>query len=435
MDRYAAYDASFKTLDCALATRPDTTPAFYRYLAANANVDESIPIEPVRIDAGPPPAPVDTTRPHILLFVVDSLRPDYLSAYNPAVTFTPRIGEFAADSLVFSNAFSRYAGTGLSVPAIFSGSLLPHRQYVLPFAPMNALGRLLEGERYRFAMSLDSVVSHLGVPPTGNIEVHSGEKTMSGDLCAMIPDLEQALSGEGSAVGPTFAYALPQNAHLAYVLRQPAPTQTFRGFHAPVAAQLRRLDACFGSFIDWLKARGLYDHSLIILTSDHGDSLGEEGRFGHFYAGFPEVFRVPLVMHLPRRMRSEWTVDLSAVSFTTDIAPTIHALISGQEQHRPRMFGSSLVQRPGTPATDRRTEEFLLASSYGPVFGLLTHNGRRLYVIDTINARDYGFDLTGRVAGQRRTLTRAERRLGQQRIAEQLAEVAAFFGFDPQPWR
>ncbi len=52
VDRYAIYDASFKTLDDALATRPATTPAFYRYLTANANVEESIPIAPKRVDFG-----------------------------------------------------------------------------------------------------------------------------------------------------------------------------------------------------------------------------------------------------------------------------------------------------------------------------------------------------------------------------------------------
>ena len=46
VDSYGTYDASFKTLDDVLATRPGTTPAFYRFLTAHTNVDESIPIAP-----------------------------------------------------------------------------------------------------------------------------------------------------------------------------------------------------------------------------------------------------------------------------------------------------------------------------------------------------------------------------------------------------
>ena len=51
---------------------------------------------------------------------------------------------------------------------------------------------------------------------------------------------------------------------------------------------MRRLDGCFGAFVDDLKASGLYDDSLIVLTSDHGDSLGEQGRMGHAYTVFPK---------------------------------------------------------------------------------------------------------------------------------------------------
>ena len=61
--------------------------------------------------------------------------------------------------------------------------------------------------------------------------------------------------------------------------------------------------------IDDLKARQLYDDSVIVLTSDHGDSLGEEGRWGHAYTLFPEVLQVPLIVHLPPRLRAQFDLD------------------------------------------------------------------------------------------------------------------------------
>jgi len=78
------------------------------------------------------PAPADP-KPLIFLFVIDSLRPDYLRPYNAAVGFPPQIDAFAADSLLFRNAFSRYGGTGLSVSSIWMGAAGPHKQYVQPF--------------------------------------------------------------------------------------------------------------------------------------------------------------------------------------------------------------------------------------------------------------------------------------------------------------
>ena len=58
------------------------------------------------------------------MFVIDGLRRDYLSPYNRKVTFTPGIEALARDSFVFRNAFTAYAGTWLSMPAIWTGSAL-----------------------------------------------------------------------------------------------------------------------------------------------------------------------------------------------------------------------------------------------------------------------------------------------------------------------
>ena len=46
------------------------------------------------------------------------------------------------------------------------------------------------------------------------------------------------------------------------------------------------------------KQRGLYDDSVVIVTADHGDSLGEDGRMGHAYTLYPEIVRIPLLVHL-----------------------------------------------------------------------------------------------------------------------------------------
>jgi Sulfatase len=69
-------------------------------------------------------------------------------------------------------------------------------------------------------------------------------------------------------------------------------------------ARLERIDACLGRFVSFLKARGRYDNSIIVLASDHGDSLGENGRWGHAMWLFPEDVRLPLIVHAPRALQS-----------------------------------------------------------------------------------------------------------------------------------
>src|SRR4029079_1968218 len=130
LDRYTIYNPSFRVADAAVGDAPDS-PLFDRFLKANAGFTD-VSVRPIPIDFVPAltPAPRDR-RPLIFVFVLDSLRSDYVSAYNPAVAFTPRIQEFASESTVFRNAFTRYGGTGLSMPAIWAGSAIAHKQYVL----------------------------------------------------------------------------------------------------------------------------------------------------------------------------------------------------------------------------------------------------------------------------------------------------------------
>jgi len=277
-------------------------------------------------------------------------------------------------------------------------------------------------------MSFDSIVRPLGVPPADTIELPAGRGPTMGDFCDTLSHLEQTLV-VSPAESPLFVYALPQNVHVSYVASQPRPTAGYPGFHAPTAAQLARVDDCFGRFVRFLKSVDRFDNSLIVVTADHGDSLGEDGRWGHAYAGFPEIFRIPLIVHLPADMPG-WQTDPSRVSFSTDIAPTIYTLLGGRADARGRLFGASLFWRDEDDS-ERRREGYLLMSSYGPVYGLLTSNGSRLYVVDAINARDYAFDLAGG-RSRRVNVTAAERSLNQQRITEQLVELSTFYRYDPQ---
>src|SRR5262249_56143979 len=72
-----------------------------------------------------------------------------------------------------------------------------------------------------------------------------------------------------------------------------------RGYYAPYASRVRRIDACFGHFVKFLKDHGLYETSIVVFTADHGDSLGEQGRWGHAYALVPGIVPIPPIVHLP----------------------------------------------------------------------------------------------------------------------------------------
>ena len=90
---------------------------------------------------------------------------------------------------------------------------------------------------------------------------------------------------------------------------------------------MRRIDGCFGAFVAYLKQHGRYDNSIVIVTADHGDALGEQGYWGHAVWLFPEIVRIPLIVHVPAALRQTVTTDLTRLAFSTDIAPTLYALL------------------------------------------------------------------------------------------------------------
>jgi len=424
--RYEVYNPSFRMAH-GLLHDVAATPAFDRFLRANTSVDA--PLTPVNLEfvpsLGPSPQPV---KPLIFVLVVDSLRPDYLGSYNAKVRFTPRLDAFAAESVVFRNAFTRFGGTGLSVPAIWAGSALVHKQYVQPFHPMNTLEKLLDVNGYRKVVGRDSIMGRLleGSPRLDELDV--GVANMDYRLCGTLGQIEAKLASTDAA--PVFAYSLPQDVHMS---RLPATVESgpeYRGFHAPYATKVHAIDACFGHFVDALKARGLYDRSLIVLTSDHGEMLGEDGRFGHSTHLFPQVIRVPLIVHLPAELTRRATIDVDTLALSTDITPTIYSALGYQPAPANPLMGRSLVAMDAHAVETRRHEPVVIASSYGPVYAVLQDNGQRLYIADALNGSDLAYARAGDGPWSAVEVTPASRIVSQFLIRQHLDEVSRVFHVD-----
>jgi len=87
-------------------------------------------------------------------------------------------------------------------------------------------------------------------------------------------------------------------------------------------AEIRQMDETLGRFIEGLRALDLYDRTLIVLTSDHGEEFGEHGMMGwHAHSLYDELLRVPLIVKRPRSEGAGTVVDEQVRSL--DIAPTI----------------------------------------------------------------------------------------------------------------
>jgi hypothetical protein len=434
LSRQAGFNPSFRLIrDLLAVSAPDGDSEYYHFLARNTNIPRSVSVAPVSVDLVDRLEATPGPKPNIFMFVVDSLRRDYVAPYNPSVHFTPNIADFAEDAIAFENAFTRYGATGLAEPSIWVGGMMLHKQYVTPFAPMNSLEKLLKADDYDVLLSRDSILTTIVGPDWGGLD--QSRANMNYRLCTTLSELQERLGSRNpSAAKPLFVYTQPQDIHISVIQREgakPIGSGSYDGFYAPYSSRVERLDACFGEFIQFLKKRHLYDESIIVLTSDHGDSLGEDGHWGHAYTIYPEVLRIPLIVHLPAQLRGHVTYDPKSLAFSADITPSLFALLGHGPIKRNPVFGRSLFGLPGDPAgldpDHASNDPSLVASSYGAVYGLLTDSGRHLYIADATEYRDYAFDLAR--SPRVRPFDRAEQAAARQQIQQKILEIDRFYGF------
>ncbi len=322
-------DVSFSTASTIIlrSFSPPENAAFFDFLRRNTNLGPEVKIAAAKPGLVENLVPSPGPKPNTFIFVIDSLRQDYVAPYNASVNFAPETAEFAADSFVFHNAFTRYAGTALSEPAIWVGAMLLHEQHLEAFRPLNHLQQLLETDGYQSYVSVDPILERILVPSPSLIRLDRDLKMWNDlDFVSTLHELESHLSRQTNP-RPIFAYTQPQNVHTMTLERSRLSSSRREvSIH-----EIRRIDAAFGEFLAFLKERGLYDNSIIILTADHGESYGEYGRYGHADFLFPEIIRIPLIIHLPPQLRTKVQWDrLGLPSTPTSLRRSTISWITGQ---------------------------------------------------------------------------------------------------------
>jgi len=433
VEAHSGFDASARLVANLLRPPAGSGESIYRILLANSNIPHAVKVDAKDLRLVDPLVPTTLDRPDIYIFVVDSLRQDYLGAYNPKVTFTPNLDRFAAESTVVPKAFTRYGATGLSEPSIWVGGLILHKQYIIPFHPLNTLQKLIEADGYRPYFSMDSILDVVVKPTPDLVRLDAGIGTGDLRLGATLKDLRGKLD-QVPAGRPVFVYSQPQDLHISSISREGKDVPgggDYPGFYAPYASRLRRLDAEFGAFIQYLKDRGRYDRSLIIFTADHGDSLGEEGRFGHAYTLFPEIMKVPLLLHVPEKLRAGLTMDPKQPAFLTDLTPTLYYLLGHRPLASDPVLGRPLWTQTQAEHDRARRDHHLIASSYGAVWGILSGDGKTLYVSDGVNFTDHCFDLGADPRGTRITVTPELKQRYDRLILQEIDHLNTFYAFTP----
>jgi arylsulfatase A-like enzyme len=114
-------------------------------------------------------------------------------------------------------------------------------------------------------------------------------------------------------------------------------------------SEVSRVDRAIGELVAGLKARGLYDDALFVVTSDHGEEIMDRSWIGHTRTLFEELVRVPLVVRLPARAAGPAGSVVESPVSLVDLASTLLDLdglaADGQGFGRGRSFRDLALER------------------------------------------------------------------------------------------
>ena len=126
------------------------------------------------------------------------------------------------------------------------------------------------------------------------------------------------------------------------------PPEPFRSRYPrhPFLGEIAYIDKVVGRLLGWLREAGLMERTLVVLTADHGESLGDHGEATHSFFIYDPTTRVPLIVRTPWGWRGRRPAQVSSV----DLMPTVLDLVGLPQQ--PGIDGRSLMRALLDPSAD-----------------------------------------------------------------------------------
>jgi arylsulfatase A-like enzyme len=402
--------------------------------------------------APPSPPPRGGSGLSILLITIDTLRADHLGVYNYRRATSPRIDDLAARGAVFGRAYTYWPKTRASMVAMLTGLYASRNGYDQAHRVLHESNPTLASTLRASGYATWAVVDNANLARTlgfgkgfDSFEEMWARKDVKDEAAGAraISDSAVGLLNAAPKDRPFFLWLHYVNPHAPYTPPPPHDSRfddalaaggpalkTVVGFRGGVSRRLAvpghdRLgyyvarydgeiafaDAEVGRVLDALAANERGKETAILLTSDHGESLGEHDYyFDHGEDLFDPCLRVPLIVVAPggrARVRSD------VLASTLDVMPTILDL--AKVRYPPDLAGLSLlpvVQGQPAPARDR-----LFAENDRGLVG--THDARMKLVAEPVKgqaARLALYDLANDAA-ETRDVSRARARALQTQRA------------------
>ena len=282
--------------------------------------------------AAPPPPPVN-----VVVITIDTLRADRVGCYGYKAAETPNLDRLAAEGVRFERAYTPvpitlpshavlFTGTYPTYNGMhdFSGNTLNPQQPTLAsilkqrgYATGAVLGSAVLDSRFGLNQGFDFYYDRFDFSRLDETNLDAMERP--GNVVA-----DEALKWlQEHAQKKFFLWMHLYDPHHPYT---PPPPYAARHKTQPYDGEIAFTDEQVGRVLRFLKARGLYQRTLIVVVGDHGEGLGEHGEKTHGFFIYNSTLHVPLIVKLPAG-RNARPARVSEDVSTVDLLPTVlHAL-------------------------------------------------------------------------------------------------------------
>ncbi len=326
------------------------------------------------------------------------MRADHVGCYGAKDVQTPTLDSLARDGIVFERAISQVPLTWPSHTVILTGTY-PFQNGVQDFTgpPLDPKFRSVAQAFKDHGYRTGAVVSAFVLDRSWGLargfdfydDAFAPEQFKNRDLGLVErragKSVTRALSWlQKNPHRPFFFWLHLYDPHSPYDPPEPYRTQYRNNLYD---GEIAYADHELGRLLSWLKHSQLYDRSLIVMLSDHGESLGEHGEHEHGFFVYNSTVRIPLIVKPPTGsgFRPEQTTKPAE---TASVAPTLLDLAGIKDAAIEKQFSAAglLAKQPGNDSA--YSETFYPFSSFGwsPLHALETS---RYHYIDAPNPELY----------------------------------------------
>ena len=291
-------------------------------------------------------------RKHVFLIGADTLRADHIGLKVNGKSITPNIDQFIHHCVYFKNAYAQSPWTLSSFMSLFTAQYEFNHQLFRDsylglekpfliedikkkFITFSFNGRGYVSKEFGYSRGYDHYQSSFklsvkGLPNSGKFlfdaAVNLIKKTNFPDLFMFLHTYQLH---QPYAPPEEFLFNINKNSKYRS-LRTQRGKNTFafeqdeelkRGFKELYQAEIMAFDHYFGTFIIKIKEMGIYDNSMIIFMSDHGEEFYEHSGWEHGHGVYDEQIKVPIIIKFPKDKFRD--IEVKKGVEVIDILPTI----------------------------------------------------------------------------------------------------------------